>query len=84
MDRWLEDRFATILPPPPTDEYRELIRRFARVGRIGGGVYDGLVGVTARLARATLVTADVRAAEIYELVEVQVRMLDDPGGSVVP
>jgi predicted nucleic acid-binding protein len=43
---------------------------------IGGAVYDALVALTAKRAGATLVTADRRAASIYELVGVSFRRLE--------
>lgn len=43
----------------------------AEDGRSGGSVYDALIGLTAKLAGATLITADKRAAEVYDLVGVE-------------
>lgn len=77
---WLDDRFPRILPPPPAREQRDLLRTLAAAGRTGGAVYDGLVGLTARRAGATLVTADARAAAVYELTEVEIRFLAAPSG----
>jgi predicted nucleic acid-binding protein len=82
VDTWLDDRFATILAPPPPLEQRALVRRLAASGRTGGAVYDALVALTARLAGAILVTADDRATPVYELVGVDLRPLgaaDPPG-----
>jgi predicted nucleic acid-binding protein len=67
---WLEGRFEAILPSPGVDEQRALVRRLTDLGRTGGAVYDALVGLTARLAGATLVTADRRAVPIYEALGV--------------
>jgi predicted nucleic acid-binding protein len=78
VDSWLDDRFAVILPPPGADEQRDLVRRLAGAGRMGGAVYDALVALTARLAGAVLVTADARAAAVYELIGVEVRHLVEP------
>jgi hypothetical protein len=39
-------------------------------------VYDGLVALTVKRAGATLVTADRRAAAIYELLGVSFRQLE--------
>ena len=75
VDAWIEDRFPNVLPPPSVDEQRGLVRTLARAGRIGGAVYDALVALTARVAGATLVTADRRALAVYELVRVEVRFL---------
>lgn len=73
---WLDDRFRTILRPPSARAQRDLLRTLAPASRIGGAVYDGLVGLTAKLAGATLVTADVRATTTYELIGVDFRRLD--------
>jgi predicted nucleic acid-binding protein len=77
---WLDDRLVTILPAPPVEEQRALIRSLAREGRIGGAVYDALVGLTAKIAGATLITADRRAHATYELVGVEVRLVTAPSG----
>lgn len=75
VDTWLDDRFPTVLEPPPADEQRALVRKLAAAGRIGGVAYDALVGLTAKLAGAVLVTADARAAGTYELIGAEVRYL---------
>lgn len=75
VDAWLEDRFATILPSPPPHEQRALVRRLAGLGRVGGAVYDGLIGITARHAGASLVTADRRAIHVYEALGVPYELL---------
>lgn len=59
---WLDDRFAGVLPAPTPDEPRALLASLASSGRIGGSLYDGVIALTERLAGATLVTADDRAA----------------------
>lgn len=75
VDAWIEDRFPNVLPPPSIDEQRDLVRQLARTGRIGGAVYDALIAMTAKVAKASLVTADRRAVPVYELVGVDVRLL---------
>lgn len=75
VNTWLEDRFDRILEPPPASAQRDLVRLFAANGRAGGAIYDGLVGLTAKLAGAELTTADTRAAPIYDLVGVTTRWL---------
>ncbi len=77
VEAWLDDSFSEILPPPPQGEQRALVRTLASAGRIGGAVYDGLVGLTAKLAGAVLITADVRAAATYDLIGVDLRPLGD-------
>ena len=78
VERWLDDRFASILAAPGTDEQRDLVRTLARAGRTGGAVYDALVALTAKLAGAVLVTADRRAVATYELVGVDLQHLPTP------
>jgi predicted nucleic acid-binding protein len=76
---WLDDRFPRILSPPGAEEQRDLVRRLAEAGRIGGAVYDALVALTAKLAGATLATADRRAIPVYEIVGVEIRSLNGTG-----
>ncbi len=77
VDTWLDDRFPEILPSPPPREQRALVHRLASTGRMGGAVYDALVALTARLAGSALVSADARAAVIYDLVGVELRPLGE-------
>lgn len=77
VDTWLEDRFQLVLPPPGVHAQRELVRTLAGAGRIGGVVYDALVALTAKTAGAILVTADTRARSAYELVGVELRLLNE-------
>lgn len=72
---WLEDRFKVVLDPPEVEEQRALVRQMAELGRPGGAIYDALIGLTARRAGATLISADRRAAAIYDLLEVPFEML---------
>lgn len=72
---WIDGRFTTVLPTPDQDALRSLVLELAAAGRGGGSVYDALVALTARLAGASLVTADHRAQRTYELVGVDVRVL---------
>jgi len=73
---WLADRFSKVLAPPSSQEQKEILTLLAGAGRIGGAVYDALVALTVKRAGATLVTADRRAASIYELVGVSFRRLE--------
>jgi predicted nucleic acid-binding protein len=75
VSTWLENRFEAILPSPGVDEQRALVRRLTSLGRAGGAVYDALVGLTAQLAGATLVTADRRAEPIYDALNVSYERL---------
>lgn len=78
VSTWFADRFDRVLEPPPASAQRELVRLFAANGRAGGSIYDGLVGLTAKLSGAELTTADSRAAPIYKLVGVTTRWLGGP------
>jgi predicted nucleic acid-binding protein len=57
------------------DDYRVLIPRLVELGISGGATYDGLVATTARVAGATLVSCDLRAAQIYEQLGTDFRLL---------
>lgn len=78
VDSWLEDRFTVVLPAPGIDDQRDLIHRLASAGRTGGAVYDALVALTAKVAGADLVSADTRAAAIYEIIGVETHPLVQP------
>lgn len=73
--RWLLGRFERLLPPPSPNDHLQIVSALAEDGRSGGSVYDALIGLTAKLAGATLITADRRAAEVYDLVGVEWDML---------
>lgn len=73
---WMENRFAGLLPIPTPEQHRDLVSTLADAGRVGGAVYDGLIGLSAMLADAELVTADKRAAGIYDLLGVRWLQLD--------
>jgi predicted nucleic acid-binding protein len=68
---WLDHRFHDVLAPPEIDAHRELLRTLAAAGRAGGAVYDALVALTAKAAGAVLITADRRAAAVYDLIGVE-------------
>lgn len=72
---WLDERFGDVLPPPAVDDHRALIQKLARAGRAGGVIYEALVGLTAKLAGAVLVTADQRALGVYDVVGVDRELL---------
>lgn len=72
---FLERRFEW---PPlvlSADGYDDLLDRAAAEDIVGGAVYDGLVGATAREAGATLLTRDRRAAATYQLLGVDYRLI---------
>jgi predicted nucleic acid-binding protein len=64
----------TIAVPPSA--YPEAVELLTSVDLAGAAVYDALIGLTAREARATLVTVDRVAADIYQLCGAAVRVLD--------
>lgn len=78
VDRWLDDRFTGVLAPPAPEALRHLVHRLASAGYIGGASYDALVALTAAQADAVLVTADTRAAAVYDFIGVEVRNLVAP------
>ena len=55
--------------------YAALIRETADAGITGGSVYDALIAVTVREARATLLSRDQRAAAVYEMLGVSYELL---------
>jgi predicted nucleic acid-binding protein len=79
VDRWFQKRFNGLLPSPTPEEQRRLVSDLASAGRAGGAVYDGLIGLTAKLAGAELITADRRAASVYELLGVDWRSIETAG-----
>lgn len=81
VDAWLYDRFLTILEPPAPSDQRDLVHRLASTGRTGGAIYDAIVALTAKLAGAVLVTADARAAPVYDLIGVDLRRLGETNAS---
>jgi hypothetical protein len=68
---WLDHRFKEVIAPPDVAAHRELVRTIAAAGRAGGSIYDALVAMTARATGAVLITADRRAAAVYDLIGVE-------------
>lgn len=52
-----------------------LVQEVAAAGLTGGSVYDALIAVTVRNAKATLLTRDRRAATTYERLGLDYEML---------
>ncbi len=75
LNHRLDDRFADVLEPPDAAAQRQLVRVLASHQRIGGSIYDAVIGLTAKLAGAELVTADTRAHSTYGVVGVTTRWL---------
>jgi PIN domain len=59
----------------PAAEQRRLPELMQRAGVHGGAVYDGLVGLTAKVAGTKLLSLDVRAAETYARLDVAHRLI---------
>lgn len=59
----------------PIDELRQFVSWIASLGIAGGATYDALIGATAKLAGATLITRDVRARIVYERLGVDVEFV---------
>jgi predicted nucleic acid-binding protein len=55
--------------------YRALIPRLVELGISGGAAYEALVAATASAAGDTLISCDRRAAQIYERLGVDYRLL---------
>jgi hypothetical protein len=53
-----------------------LVARLAPLGIVGGMVYDALVGEAVRVAGRRLLTRDLRALRVYELLEVPYELID--------
>lgn len=75
---FLTRNFAGPLLVLPPRENRRLLAACARLGIVGGGIYDALVAATAAHGGATLVSLDRRALPVYESFGVDVRFLGRP------
>lgn len=71
---YLADNFKGARPALPAAEQRRLPELMQRAGVHGGAVYDGLVGLTAAVVRAELVSLDTRAAQTYDRLGVEYRL----------
>ena len=67
---WLERRFPGTWLALPAGRSRAALRRAVDRGVRGGALYDALIASTAAHHSATLVTADRRAARVYEALSV--------------
>lgn len=72
---FLDARFPGASLPLPGSAHDALLREAARRGISGGGVYDALVGATARHAGAVLLTRDRRASQVYDALGVRYELL---------
>lgn len=71
LNQFLEE--PPIQPRPVA--YREALDLLADHGRGGGAVYDALIALAAREAKADLLSLDRRARSTYELCGVEARIL---------
>lgn len=60
---------------PSTAATDDLFDRLATLGIAGGGVYDALVGATAAEHALPLATRDHRALDVYQRLDVEVRLI---------
>ena len=75
---WLERRFPDEWLALPANAAQAALRAAVGHGVRGGGLYDALVGATARHHQHTLVTADRRAAPVYAALGVDVAYVERP------
>lgn len=59
----------------PGGEWLRFLEEVQGAGITGGGIYDALIGATARRARATLFTRDRRASSVYERLGVSYELM---------
>jgi hypothetical protein len=69
------DRSGHPGPWGPLDADASLLRTLASAGIVGGAVYDGLIGLTARRVGATLITRDRRAVPTLTALDVAYELL---------
>lgn len=72
--RLIRVRFSTPVLLPRASSVA-LIDELARLGIVGGAVYDALIAATARAVGGVLLTRDRRAAATYSLLQVQVEIV---------
>jgi predicted nucleic acid-binding protein len=65
---FLRQRFPQPLLSLSAEAHASLLAEVARLGLIGGAVYEALIAATARAAGAKLLTRDRRAVPIYEML----------------
>lgn len=70
VSAFLRERFEVPPLTLPASAYLRLIDEATRIGISGGAVYDALVAATVRHAGATLLSRDLRAIRMYELLGV--------------
>jgi predicted nucleic acid-binding protein len=76
VERFLAESFPGSPLSLPGAAHRSLVGLAVRSGLSGGAIHDLLVAVTAKRARATLITRDRRAITAYESAGVAYEVLD--------
>ncbi len=71
LDGNFGDRYLSL----PADALRALVGDAPAIGLTGGSIYDAAIAIAAREAQASLVSADRRAARVYEAVGVTYELL---------
>jgi predicted nucleic acid-binding protein len=72
---FLATRFPDSYVALDADEYRALISHLVELGISGGAAYDALIATTALHAGETLISCDQRAAQTYERLQADFRLL---------
>jgi predicted nucleic acid-binding protein len=75
---WLQRRFQSEWLTLPAAAALDSLRNAVARGIRGGALYDALVAATAAHHRHTLVTADRRAAPVYQALGVTVTYIGEP------
>jgi hypothetical protein len=74
LDRWFPSKRILV---PSQRLSRAMVRRCCDAGVEGGAVYDGLVGLTAAESGRTLLTSDMRAADIYRRLAIDYELMPE-------
>ena len=72
---FLRRRFPEPVLTLSAQGHEDLLADAARIGVVGGGLYDALIAATARAAGATLLSRDRRAVPIYEMLGTRFELL---------
>lgn len=64
----------------PDERYMDLLTTLSAAGFSGGSVYDAVIGFTASLAGATLLTLDRHARAVYQAIGVSAELLGPSPG----
>ena len=75
VESFLAENFSAAPLRPTSRSQRGLVRLAVQSGLTGGAIYDLLIAMTARQARAKLLTRDRRAVGAYKAVGVDFEIL---------